>query len=320
VTAVDAELTAAVGDALARTNGRPTAITTIERSAPPATGSYRVEFLTLQLADGTEQRLFLKDFGVCKHAKPEPAARRRRELCVYRDLLAEADVGTAAYRGCVWDEARGRYWLLLAYIDGRRLSYLDFAHWLDAARWLGRMQARLARRDLSADDFLVVHDAAFFASVAERAYAAVAARSPRVAAQLREPLRDYGALADELAGGPFTLVHGYYRPYNVLVREDGRICPTDWEESARGSPSFDLAYLCDGFDAERLSALLDGYDDARAAGGLPVDDRANALRRLRLCGIHRNLRTLTKAAGPGFTQRGADRLVKRTRALAREVL
>lgn len=320
MTAADEALAAAVGDALARTDGRPAAIAAVERSAPPAAGSYRVEILTLRFADGTQERLFLKDLGSCNHVKPEPAARRRRELCVYRELLAEANVDTPAYRGCVWDEARGRYWLLLACVDGRRLRRLGFAHWLDAARWLGRMQARFARRDLAADDFLVAHDAAFFASVAERARAAVAALSPRLEARLGEPLRSYGALADELAGGPFTLVHGCYRPDNILVRDDGRICPTDWEESAHGSPSFDLAHLCDGFDAARLSALLDGYDAARAAGGLPLEDRANALRRLRLCGIHRNLNTLTKAGGPGFTRRGADELVARTRALAREVL
>lgn len=318
MTAADAALAAVVGDALARADRRPAAIAAIERSAPPATGSYRVEILTLRFADGSEERLFLKDLGSCKHVKPEPAARRRRELCVYRELLAQADVGTPAYRGCVWDEARGRYWLLLAEVDGRRLHRLAFAHWLDAARWLGRMQARLAQRDLTADDFLVVHDAAFFASVAEQARAAVAALSPPLAARLGAPLRDYVAVADELAGGPFTLVHGSYRPYNVLVRDDGRICPIDWEESARGSPFFDLAYLCDGFDTARLSALLDGYDDARAAGGLPVEARATALRRLRLCGIHRNLKTLTKAGGPGFTRRGADGLVEHTRALARE--
>jgi aminoglycoside phosphotransferase (APT) family kinase protein len=320
VTAIDPPLEVAVRDALAQAAGAPLAIADLERSVPPASGSYRVELLTLQLEDGSEERLFLKDFGSCKHAKPDMAARRRRELHVYRDLLAPADLGTPAYRGCVWDEARGRYWLLLEYVDGRRLGDLDFAHWLDAARWLGRLQGRFARRDLTADRFLVAHDDAFFRSVAERALAAVGAVSPRLGARLGEPLRRHGALADALAGGPFTLVHGYYRPYNMLVREDGGIAVGDWEESARGSPYFDLAYLCDGFDPERLGALLDGYDEARAAAGLPIEDRVDGLRLLRLCAIHRNLKTLTKAGGRGFTRRGAEGLVQRTRALAREVL
>jgi aminoglycoside phosphotransferase (APT) family kinase protein len=319
VTAAEAALAALLGDALAPAAGRSSAIAGIERCAPPARGSYRVEILSLRFADGMRERLFLKDFGSCTHAKPEPAARRWRELCVYRELLAQAEVGTPAYRGCVWDEARGRHWLLLAYVDGRRLRHLAFAHWLDAARWLGRMQARFARRDLSADDFLLAHDAAFYTALAERARAALAARSPRLATRLAAALRDHGTLADELAGGPLTLVHGCYRPYNLLVRGDDGICPTDWEESARGSPSFDLACLCDGFDGERLGALLDAYDEARAACGLPVEQRAQALRRLRLCWIHRDLRTLSKAGGPGFTRRGAEQLVERTRALAREL-
>jgi hypothetical protein len=318
IRALDIPLDVVLRDALAQADGRPRAIAAIERSAPPARGSYRVELLTVRYADGGEEQLFLKDFGVCKHVKPELPARRWRELCVYRELLADAGLGTAAYRGCVWEEAR--WWLLLACVEGRRLRKLAFAHWLDAARWLGRMQAQFAGRDLTAGDFLVAHDAAFFASVAEQALAALAARWPSLAAQLAEPLRGHGALADELAGGPFTLVHGVYRPYNILVRDDGGICPTDWEESACGSPSFDLASLCDGFDPARLGALLDAYDDARAAGGLPVAERASALRRLRLCAIHRNLKTLTKAGEPGFTLRGAEELVERTRALAREAL
>jgi Ser/Thr protein kinase RdoA (MazF antagonist) len=321
VTAVgDTSLEVAVRDALALAAGTPPAIAGIERSVPPASGSYRVELLTLSLADGIEERLFLKDFGSCRNVKPDMLARRRRELHVYRDLLAHADLGTPAYRGCVWNEARGRFWLLLEYVDGRRLGDLGFAHWLDAARWLGRMQGRFARRDLADDGFLVAHDAAFFGSIAERALEAVAAVSPRLGARLSEPLRRHGVLAETLAAGPFTLVHGYYRPYNILVRADGAICVSDWEESARGSPSFDLAYLCDGLEPERLSALLDGYDESRAAAGLPIEDRAHALRLLRLCGIHRNLKTLTKAGGPGFTRRGAERLVERTRALAREAL
>jgi hypothetical protein len=318
VTALDIPLVVAVRDALEQAAGRPLPIAGLERSAPPATGSYRVELLTLRLADGTEERVFLKDFGSCRHVKADMAARRRRELCVYRELLAGMDLGTPAYRGCVWDETRGRHWLLLSYVDGLGLGDLGFAHWLDAAGWLGRMQACFARRDLTADAFLVVHDVAFFTSVAERALAAVAALWPRLGARLAEPLRGYDAVADELAGGPFTLAHGCYRPYNVLVGEGGAICVTDWEESARGSPSFDLAHLCDGFDRERLSALLDRYDDARAAAGLPVADRVDALRLLRLCTIHRNLKTLTKSGAPGFTRRGAEGLVERTRALSRE--
>ena len=60
-------------------------------------------------AGGESFRFFLKDYGFSRQSKDAPEARRDRELRVYRDLLAGADLGTPAYYGSVWNEQVGRF-------------------------------------------------------------------------------------------------------------------------------------------------------------------------------------------------------------------
>jgi aminoglycoside phosphotransferase (APT) family kinase protein len=127
-----------------------------------------------------------------------------------------------------------------------------------------------------------------------------------------------------MAAEPLTLVHGVFRPQNILLRGApgaAHVCVADWEEAARGSPLYDLAHLSDGFDAPRLHVLLDGYDEERGRAGLPARDRDDAVAVLRRLWIHRNLKTLTKvdARRGDFTSEGIAGLVARTEALARRI-
>jgi aminoglycoside phosphotransferase (APT) family kinase protein len=315
---------ASVRQALARWAGEVPELAVLERTEPGRRSSYRVEVLTVHLAGGRRERIFVKDFGVCRHEKPGMEERRGRELCVYRDLLAGLDVGTPAFRGSVWDESRGRFWLLLEYVEGPTLKKQPFEYWVAAARWLGHAHGRLAGHDLTSCDYLVAHDAAFFARVAEDALRALRAVSPSLAGRLRRALTSYADLVQCMAAGPLTLVHGVFRPQNILIRaapDAPHVCVTDWEEAARGSPLYDLAQLSDGFDPPRLHALLDGYDEERGRAGLAAPDRADAVALLRCLWIHRNLKTLTKVdARPGdFTREGIAGLVERTEALARRI-
>ena len=315
-------LRACLQEALAReTEGAP-AIASVKRARSRPAGSYRNEVLTLKLADGGEERIFLKDFGTCTHEKDGMPARRSRELRVYRELLAGAGLGTPRYQGAVWDEAAGRYWLLLEFVHGQSLRHHGFEHWLEAARWLGRLQGHAARCDLDAAGFLVEHGAGFYASVAQEAARAVGAVSPALGARLDAALRGYDEIVAVIAAEPVTLVHGHFRPHNIVVRAGDvahSLCVIDWEESARGAPLYDLAYLSDGFDAPRLGALVDGYEQEAARAGLPARDRADALRLIHCLYIHRNLKTLAKAEGDGFTPEGLEGLVSRTVALAGRV-
>jgi aminoglycoside phosphotransferase (APT) family kinase protein len=266
--------------------------------------------------------VFLKDFGSSTHQKDAMRARRQRELSVYRELLAGAGLGTPRYLGAVWDEPAGYHWLLLEHVEGESLRRFGFGHWLEATRWLGRLQGHATRLDLAGTDFLVEHDAGFFAAAAARALHAVRAVSPSLGARLAGALSDYDDLVGLMAAEPRTLVHGHFRPHNVVVRRGDparAMCVIDWEESACGSPLYDLAYITDGFDPPRLALLLDGYEQEAARAGLPARDRDEVLRVLRALYMHRNLKTLAKAQGDGFSPEGIAGLVDRTVALAARI-
>jgi hypothetical protein len=318
--AANAGFVEAVRAALARTEGTPPRIESLERAAFAECSSYRIDVVTLRTA-GRVERILLKDFGACKHRKDRMEERRVRELRVYREILATARLGTPAYRGSVWDETHQRFWLLLEYVGGRRLSDLGFDYWLAAARWLGRLQRYAGAESPSTRTFLVEHGSMFFWSVAEEAQRAVRVAAPALGPRLADALHRYDETLELMAGEPETLVHGAYRPYNILVRAAGEaeaICVTDWEEAARGVPLYDLAYLSDGFEPARLHRLIEAYEDGLGGPGPPACDRDAALRRLDALYVHRNLKTLSKAASrDGFSAKGIQRLVTRIEALMR---
>ncbi len=98
--------------------GQHAAIQAFHRRNSGASTSYDTDVVTVQLADGEEFRVFLKDYGYSRISKDGMEGRRERELCVYRDLLAARELGTAQYYGAAWDEPHGRFWLLLEFVAG----------------------------------------------------------------------------------------------------------------------------------------------------------------------------------------------------------
>jgi aminoglycoside phosphotransferase (APT) family kinase protein len=308
--------------------GAPTIIG-LERTTLTSWSSYRAELITLRLSAGRELRLFLKDYGACKRVKEDALRagdmvdRRWRELRVYRDVLATANLGTPRYYGAVWDDSRRWFWLLLEYVEGRKLKEFKFEHWLEAARWLGRMQGHFARVPLSGMDFLVEHNGTFFSAIADDAVRAAEAISTRLAASLGSTLLSYDELIPMMSADRSVLVHGAYRPYNIVVRREAHhsVCALDWEESALGSPIYDLACLADGFERKPplLDALIEGYEQEAAACGLALPDRGRLQRLIYAFAMHRNLKTLTKAQTRRFTLEGVNALVDRVQQLARRV-
>src|SRR5262245_28159083 len=75
--------------------GRRTSIRAIYRRNSSASTSYDTDIVSVQLATGEEFRVFLKDYGYSRISKDGMEGRRERELCVYRDLLAAGELGTA---------------------------------------------------------------------------------------------------------------------------------------------------------------------------------------------------------------------------------
>lgn len=322
--AVTAELRTVVAALLGAQYG-PSAVHTLHRAASLMASSYPAEVVTVGFAGQQSLKIFLKDLSARRYDS-DLAARRSREIAVYRDLLADADLGTARYYGSVEDPGRNRFWLLLEHVEGTRIRYERFDVWVQAAAWLGRMQAYIAAhpavlgrcglvQPLTKDFFLAT------AAVAERSAAAYA---PELAARVARALDGYADLAAGMAAQPATLVHGCYRPHNVLLRtavgEGSRICPVDWEGAAVGPTGYDLAYLSDGFDDRRRQLLVEAYRVEAAQHGLHVPEGEEADVLLDGCDLHKNLKTLGKAADRQFPLDGVLKLMGMVEAAATRAL
>jgi hypothetical protein len=297
VPAFDLELRQCLESVLTEKSASAPAIVGLGRAPCEHWGSYESEILTVRLADGDDLRLFLKDFGRSKLPKDAAAERREREPRVYAELLEGAELGTARFYGAEGDRAGARFWLFLELVDGEPLRYCGFEHWLEAAAWLGRLHGRFAGRQsrLRTCRFLMRHDAAFFFRAAERALEAVSELSDALARRLAGVLKSYEPVVALLSREPDALVHGSYRPQNVLVVrscEPPRICPTDWELAAFGRSTYDLAFLCDGFRSQQLEELFDAYDGAAQSSGFPVCDREELRREVDCFRLHKTINSL----------------------------
>jgi hypothetical protein len=291
----DEALRRSVERALGRENGAP--VVAIRRREFPGSTSYAVEIVTAELETGEVIDIFLKDYGRSTLPKPAAADRRERELRVYEELLQNMELGTARFYGACQDDAAARFWLLLEFVDGNLLRDCNYEYWPAAAGWLGRLHGRFsAQRDqLRACGFLVRHDAAFFVHAAERALRTLSGFSETLARRLAAVLEGYDAILAVLTRDSNALVHGSYRPQNVLVvrsSEPVRICPTDWELAAFGRSTFDLAFICDGFRPPRLDELFDAYEREAESFGLPPRDRDELRHEVDCFRLHKTINSL----------------------------
>jgi aminoglycoside phosphotransferase (APT) family kinase protein len=262
-------------------------------------------------------RFFLKDYGSSRRPRPAPSQRRERELGIYRRLIGDGEIGTARYRGAVWDEDAARHWLLLELVEGTELRYMESRFWIEAARWLGRLQGRFAGSPALAETMPLLerHDADFFAAKAERARDSVSHYSPVPANRLEGILERYESSIDLIADQEQALVHGHYDAANILVVDSAgrpvRICPVDWELAALGSRFFDLATLSDGFPPPLLHRIWDAYAEAAADAGLstPPRDRVRCL--VDCFRLFRVVAWLESAAEKRYSPAGVERLLAR---------
>jgi hypothetical protein len=321
----DAELRHFVERTLSEISSSAPEVLGIDRRRSKLSSSYETEIITVHRAGADDIQLFLKDYGAYGYVKDQMTQRRWRELCVYRDLLADAGLGTARYYGAAWDESRERFWLLLEFVEGEQVRYCEFDQWVQAARWLGRMQAHFARRtdSLHEHEFLFRHDAEFFSSTADSALEAVSRISPRLHRRLEAVVSRYGEVIEVMASQPATLVHGGYRPQNIIVSGDSsspRVCPTDWEEASLGSRYYDFAYFSDGFDPPRLAVLMDAYREGAAAGCLETPAGPETDHVIGSFHVHKSLNTLAKAYDRNFPYSGVEKLVGMVESAAQGVL
>ncbi|RZU75785.1 phosphotransferase family enzyme [Micromonospora kangleipakensis] len=313
--------------AMLRAEYGPSAVQTLNRAASVMASSYPAEVVTVGLADGRVVKIFLKDLSSRRYDR-DLAERRSLEIAVYRDLLADANLGTPRYYGSVSDPGRNRFWLLLEHVEGTCLRDEPFSVWVQAAAWLGRMQAHVAAHPelLHRCRLLKPLTHGLFLSTAATAERAAAAYAPELAGRVVRALEGYPELAGRIASQPPTLVHGSYRPQNILLRAGAGpgaqppMCPVDWEGAALGPAGYDLAYLSDGFDEQRRQLLVAAYRMAAAEHGLRVHEGEEADVLLDGCDLHKNLKTLGKAADRGFPVDGVHKLVRMVEVAAARAL
>lgn len=272
---IDEALCQCLGRLVPEAFGSRSAIVAIRRERSPHSSFYGSDIITVRLAAGEEFKVFLKDFSSYQRVKEGMKERRERELLVYRDLLPGANLGTAEYHGSVWDEAQGRFWLLLEFVSGVPVRYSDYQYWVAAAGWLGRKDGHFMPRAGLLDGYggLLRHDADFFLSIAEQALANAYWVSPDYGKRLAPIVHQYPRAVDRMVSQPRTLVHGTYRPIQIVLDtrlQPPRLCPVDWERAAIGSAFFDLAFLADGFKPPRLDEILETYRSEAMGCGLRV--------------------------------------------------
>jgi aminoglycoside phosphotransferase (APT) family kinase protein len=295
------------------------AIAHVHRERSSFESSYGAEVVTVELASGERTRLFLKDFGRTAFRKDDATGRRERELHVYRDLLPDMGLGTAHYHGSLWDEAQGRFWLLLEFVEGEEVRYRPLEDWIAAAGWVGRLHGTGGLPGAAGSPLLIRHDEEYFHRRAELALRDVALFGPHLSGRLERVLRSYGPVVASMASLPRCLVHGTYRAANVIraAGEAGpRICPLDWELAALGSPLHDLATFVDGFEPPELDRLLDAYaHEARAHGAASPAGRE--LRQAIDCfRLHRVVNNLSRSERSGYAEADVAKLVKRAETIA----
>jgi aminoglycoside phosphotransferase (APT) family kinase protein len=197
--------------------------------------------LPMEELDVQGRRLLLKDLS-SSHDLPRPrlAPDPRREIAVYRDVLAPLAVdGTA--RVAAADETAGR-WLVLELVDGTPLWQIgELETWEAAARWLARLHAL----PVPTAEGLLCYDAAH---LTERL--TLAPGTERFAARV----------AERLAALPARLIHGDFYPANILVEGDDRIRVVDWETCGVGPAVLDLAALVSGrWSEQERERIVDAY-------------------------------------------------------------
>jgi aminoglycoside phosphotransferase (APT) family kinase protein len=294
-------------EALPRMRGRQTKIARLERTRSPDTTSYPTEIVTAHLANGEAARLFLKDLGSSRAPKDGAEERRAREAHVYRDLLDGSELGVPAYYGSVNDERRGRFWLLLELVPSTQLRSCNFDRWVDAAGWLGWLQGYVAQdaARFESSPLLIRHDREYFARRAELALVEATHMSTPLARRLSGILAGYDRLIDVMVEQPRTLVHGNYRPKNILLdleAEPLRVCAVDWEVAAIGATMYDLALLSDGYESSRLEALFDAYRTEAIEQGVPMIERRDMGYIADCFRLHRVVKALSRAHEKGFSE------------------
>jgi hypothetical protein len=229
------------------------------------------------------------------------------------------------YYGSIWDEPRDRFWLFLEFVDGIIIKDHNIEHGVIAAGWLGRMQGFFFQHPeyLSECDYLIRHDERYFQFKAELAIMNASSIAPSSATLLSNIVERYQSFVDIMVAQPFTLVHGAYIPWHILLDysyEPVRVCPVDWELAALGSPFYDLAFFIDGVDPKTRDSILNAYRYAANQYNINVPGRNQMQHIIDCFRLHRKFDWLSRGIEKGFSEKKVLRLVDQVEQLSTLIL
>jgi aminoglycoside phosphotransferase (APT) family kinase protein len=215
----------------------------------------------------------------------------------------------------VWDDVHDRHWLLLEFVEGAPVRDCEIEHWLAAAECLGKIHGFFYRdaAHLRECDFLLQHDAQALSSKPQEAADAIEATAPHLKSRFETIAHEYSRFVEVMVASPFTLVHGAYRPQNVMACEAAgqtRYCAYDWEEAAFGSPYYDLAYLVDGFDPPMLKQFFDRYVTGAEKYGMPTPSRARMQYEVDCFRLHMSVNSLSRATLKKYSEDIVSKLLR----------
>jgi len=163
-----------------------------------------------------------------RRIKPKFLYDPRREIEIYRSVLAPQDLGTPTYYGSVADDKAGYYWLFLERVAGLELRLIgDFDVWKQAARWLAMLHARFCDDAIKLPQTapLLSYDADFYRLWMRRALTFHGSPDSALPTDNHISIewisRRYDQVAEFLAALPVTLLHGEFYASNILVEESG---------------------------------------------------------------------------------------------------
>jgi hypothetical protein len=213
--------------------GRPRPIARLIRQPSAYRSSFPLEELQVHFSDGGFLALVFKDLawqGLTeegRRTKPRFLYNPRREIEIYRNVLAARGLGTAACFGTVADAGLDRYWLFLEKVRAVELYQVgEFGVWQQVARWLAETHTALSgSQDEPVKQVLLDYDADFFRAWIDRARVFLrSGQRPAAAGTIDRLAAAYERVIGRLAALPTTLIHGEFYASNVLVAAAIR-CP-----------------------------------------------------------------------------------------------
>ncbi|HET7416415.1 MAG TPA: aminoglycoside phosphotransferase family protein [Solirubrobacterales bacterium] len=266
----DDELRRSLEGALSEVRGDPVEVVALSRRPFAYETSYAIDELRVRLGDGESLDLVVKDVGAgglsaaAAATKPGFTLDPRREIAVYRSLLAPSQVPAPRYWGAAEDE--GRAWLFVERVEGEVLTDVgEVEVWRAAAAWAARLDAAVRPQVRAEVEPLLLHrNREWHAHWIE---AATDAGGEELARQLRPAAPE---LLERLEALPSAFVHGELYPSNVIVGrrepEPPRIAPVDWELAGPGPFALDLAALVGGWGAEERRGMCESFHAALPEG------------------------------------------------------